>query len=235
MLIIQFGVYTVIVDNWKPYIVNIKIISLSVLVVALLIFGGVTGCSVLGDNGVESAPYTLIKGDEASTIEVRNYESMVLVSASMAGDNRNDAFRKLFKYITGENQGNTEIAMTAPVFMDPDEKEGVEIAMTAPVFMDPEGSEAIMSFVMPAEFTLESTPIPSDPNVVVSEVKNYKVAAIKFAGTLSDRNVAAKTKVLKQWIQDNGYNIAGKPVMAGYNGPLTLPMFRHNEVLIQVN
>ncbi|MDT0595380.1 SOUL family heme-binding protein [Glaciecola petra] len=215
---------------------NIKLICLSVLIVSLVVFGSVTGCSILGDNGVESAPYTLILDDDASAIEVRNYESMILVSASMEGDSRNNAFRKLFKYITGENKGNNEIAMTAPVFMqaDDDVKEGLEIAMTAPVFMDPAGSEAMMSFVMPAEFTLESTPIPNDPSVVVSEVKNYKVAAIKFAGTLSDRNVAAKTKVLKKWIQDNAYNIASEPVMAGYNGPLTLPMFRHNEVLIQV-
>ena len=215
---------------------NIKLICLSVLIVSLVVFGSVTGCSILGDNGVESAPYTLILDDDASAIEVRNYESMILVSASMEGDSRNNAFRKLFKYITGENKGNTEIAMTAPVFMqaDDDVKEGLEIAMTAPVFMDPAGNEAMMSFVMPAEFTLESTPIPNDPSVVVSEVKNYKVATIKFAGTLSDRNVAAKTKVLKKWIQDNAYNIASEPVMAGYNGPLTLPMFRHNEVLIQV-
>lgn len=213
---------------------NIKLIFFSVIIIALVIFGSVAGCAVIGDNGVESAPYTLIKSDESQAIEVRNYESMILVSASMAGDSRNSAFRKLFKYITGANQGNTEIAMTAPVFMDPDEKEGTEIAMTAPVFMDPEGSDAMMSFVMPAEFTLASTPVPNDPDVLVSEVKNYKVATIKFGGTLSDRNVEAKTAALTKWINENGYAVTGKPVMAGYNGPLTLPMFRHNEILIQI-
>lgn len=213
---------------------NIKLIFFSVIIIALVIFGSVAGCAVIGDNGVESAPYTLIKSDESQAIEVRNYESMILVSASMAGDSRNSAFRKLFKYITGANQGNTEIAMTAPVFMDPDEKGGTEIAMTAPVFMDPEGSDAMMSFVMPAEFTLASTPVPNDPDVLVSEVKNYKVATIKFSGTLSDRNVEAKTAALTKWINENGYAVTGKPVMAGYNGPLTLPMFRHNEILIQI-
>lgn len=32
-----------------------------------------TGCSVFGQNGVESAPYTLLKADASQNIEVRNY------------------------------------------------------------------------------------------------------------------------------------------------------------------
>lgn len=54
-----------------------------------------SGCSFFGDNGVESAPYTLIKADQEQNIEIRNYESMILVSASMAGGSDNSAFRKL--------------------------------------------------------------------------------------------------------------------------------------------
>ena len=93
------------------------------------------GCSVFGDNGVESAPYTLVKVDVSQNIEVRNYDSMILVSTDMAGDGRNSAFRKLFRYIDGENEASAAIAMTAPVIMDNTGK-SQKIAMTAPVLMN---------------------------------------------------------------------------------------------------
>tara|TARA_R110002126_G_scaffold15185_17_gene62568 strand:+ start:13899 stop:14537 length:639 start_codon:yes stop_codon:yes gene_type:complete len=197
------------------------------------------GCSVFGQSNVESAPYTLLKADPEQNIEVRNYDAMVLVSTSMAGEGRNSAFRKLFRYIGGENEGATEIAMTAPVFMGDSKQadnnnQGTEIAMTAPVFMDNRSGEAMMSFVMPKEFTLQTTPKPTNPDVKVTELKNYKVAAIEFSGTLSNRNVARHSKMLTDWINVNGYTAIGEPVEAGYNGPLTLPMLRRNEVLIEI-
>ena len=203
---------------------------LSIVIVFLL-----SGCSVVGENGVESAPYSLISADESLQIEIRNYDSMILVSTRMSKDGENSAFRKLFKYITGANEGAKEIAMTAPVFMDDQEvNRGVEIAMTAPVFMDESESGSAMSFVMPNDFTLQSTPKPTDPDVWISEVKDYKVAAIQFSGTLSDSNVAEYTQVLTEWMNANGHIASSQPITAGYNGPLTIPMFRRNEVLIEI-
>jgi len=78
----------------------------------------VTGCSVVGQSDVETAPYILLKSDQAQLIEVRNYESMVLVSTSMSRESGNSAFRKLFSYITGENKGSNQISMTAPVIIN---------------------------------------------------------------------------------------------------------------------
>lgn len=191
---------------------------------------------MVGQSGVDTAPYTLLESDELQKIEVRNYESMVLVSASMSGASGNSAFRKLFKYIGGENEGATEIAMTAPVIMDDKNmnKKGTEISMTAPVFMNESAGTSLMSFVMPNNFTLATTPKPTDPDVQVSEVKNYKVATIQFSGTLSDSNVAKYAQILSTWIINNGYTAISSPVKAGYNGPITLPMMRRNEVLIEV-
>jgi hypothetical protein len=154
----------------------------------------------------------------------------------MSGDGRNSAFRKLFRYISGENQGAKEIAMTAPVFMNGDQPsgQGTEIAMTAPVLMNNQDGKSMMSFVMPKDFTLQNTPKPKDPTVLVSEVKNYKVAAIQFSGTLSESNVAEHTKILQDWMKTAGYIAISAPVEAGYNGPMTLPMLRRNEILIQI-
>ena len=206
------------------------------LLFTLLVPLVLAGCSVFGESGVKSAPYTLLKSDQAQKIEVRNYESMVLVSSDMSADGMNSAFRNLFRYITGENEGSTEIAMTAPVLMDESEaaSKGTEISMTAPVFMNERSEQQVMSFVMPADFTLQSTPKPTNPNVWITEVKDYKVVVIKFSGLLSDSNVETQTKILNSWIAKNGYTAISEPINAAYNGPFTIPWLRRNEVLIEV-
>ena len=208
----------------------------------------VTGCSVVGQSDVETAPYTILKANEAQKIEVRNYDSMVLVSTSMSSESGNSAFRTLFSYITGDNEGETEISMTAPVIMNDknevkkdvrrdaknDAIKGSEISMTAPVFMNDSADSSMMSFVMPKDFTLATTPKPTNPEVYLSELKDYKVASIQFSGTLSNSNVEKYTLILKTWITENGYVAISEPVKAGYNGPLTLPIWRRNEMLIEV-
>ena len=182
------------------------------------------GCSIVGEAGVESAPYKLLKADKdketETKIEIREYQSMVLVSTSMDDDGRNSAFRRLFNYIAGDNSGQREIAMTAPVFMNSD------VASS--------GGANVMSFVMPDSFTYDSTPIPNNPKVKVSEVKNYKVAAITFSWTLSDSNVKKHTNILLDYLKQNDFTVTGKAYTAAYNGPMTLPMYRKNEVLIPI-
>ena len=126
--------------------------------------------------------------------------------------------------------------MTAPVLMNESEadRQGSKIAMTAPVFMGTQSNQRVMSFVMPADFTMDNTPKPTNPNVWISEVTDYKVVAIRFSGRLSSRNAAKHTQRLNRWLQDNGYTPVSAPMSAAYNGPFTIPWFRRNEVLIEV-
>jgi hypothetical protein len=191
---------------------------------------------MFSSKGVDIAPYTVIESDAEQKMEVRVYDPLILASTSMSGDDRNGAFRRLFKYIAGANEGAAEIPMTAPVFMDEDqdEKKGTEIPMTAPVFMDKDSATAMMSFVMPKDFTMETTPKPTSPDVTISELKNYTVAVIQFSGTLRDKNVAKHKAILESWIETQGYDVIGAYQKAGYNPPFTLPLFRRNEVLIPI-
>lgn len=197
----------------------------------------VTGCSLVGKSDVGTAPYTVLKSYDDGKIEVRHYPSMVLVSVSMSSKNGNSAFRNLFNYIGGENQGATKISMTAPVIMGASDSsmKGTKIPMTAPVFMNEEAGSESMSFVMPNDFTVETTPKPTNPDITVSELKNYKVAVITFSGRLSDNNVKKQTDILVDWIDQSGYTAINTPLKAGYNSPFTLPMMRRNEVLIEIN
>lgn len=192
------------------------------------------GCSVFGAETVEIAPYSVIEKVEDKNIEIREYASLVLVSAPMGGKGRNGAFGKLFQYISGANEGETDITMTAPVLMDEKEKQGTEIPMTAPVFMDENASAPTMSFVLPADYTLETAPKPTNPDVTLSELTSYKVATIRFNGRLTDGNISRHRKILENWLAQSDYKAKSAPVTAGYNAPFTLPMMRRNEVLIEI-
>ena len=193
------------------------------------------GCSVFGKSSVENAPYKVLKSAEESKIELREYDSLILVSTDMSGDGRNGAFRKLFNYISGDNIDQSKIAMTAPVIMDADQENlGKEIPMTAPVFMDKGSETPMMSFVMPKDFTMETTPKPTNPDVKVSELKDYKVATIQFSGRLTDASTDKNKAILEKWIVENGYKVTGPYTTAAYNAPFTLPALRRNEVIIPV-
>lgn len=206
----------------------------------------IAGCSVASGSKAETAVYKVVQSIEADqTIEVREYDTMVLATTSMTTDangERNNAFRKLFAYISGENIDSSKIKMTTPVLMDSKaedavevevEVEGKEIPMTTPVFMDT-GDEAKMSFVLPAQYTIDTAPVPKNEDVKLEELKDYKVAAIIFSGRLTDKNTAKHKAILEAWIFEQGLKIVGDYKTAAYNAPFVLPMFRRNEVIIPV-
>ena len=197
----------------------------------------VSACSVFGNPGVEIAPYKVLKKD--GDIEIRSYDSLVLVSTPMDGnmENQGGAFNRLFQYISGDNTGARKIEMTAPVIMKPESAEGEKISMTAPVLINQdEGSnEWTMSFVLPAKFDYETAPVPKSEEVKLTELKNFDVAAIRFSGRLRGENTRKHKALLEQWLEENDYTASGTYQTAGYNPPWTLPQFRRNEVIIPVN
>ncbi len=204
---------------------------------ALVIFMStsfISACSVFGNSGVDIAPYKLLEQDGA--IEIRHYERLVLVTTDMTGgmdEGQNEAFQRLFKYISGENEPNREIAMTAPVIMQ-NQDAGQNIAMTAPVFVGNEGKNQTMSFVLPAQYNFETAPRPLNPLVHLKNITDYTVAAIRFSGFLNEKNIQNNRNLLKDWLEQSPYQETGPYQAAGYNPPWTIPFFRRNEVLIPV-
>lgn len=203
--------------------------ALITLVTAL----SLTACSVFGGSGVETPAYQVVQSE--NDIEIRRYERLVLAITplpdGMAGD-RDAAFRRLFNYIAGENRSNREIDMTAPVLMG-EPGIGESIDMTAPVLID-EGGEPTMAFVLPASYTLDTAPRPTDPSVHLKQLENWTVAAIRFSGSLSTSNARTHRERLTRWLAVSAWRAIGPSVVAGYNPPWTLPMFRRNEVLVPV-
>ena len=204
----------------------------TIAVLAATVF--MSACSVFGNSGVEIAPYKVLEQDGA--IEIRHYESLVLVTTDMPGgmeEGQNEAFQRLFKYISGENEPKREIAMTAPVIMQ-NQDAGQKIEMTAPVFMGNQGETQTMSFVLPAQYDFQSAPKPSNSSVRLQEMKDYTVAALQFSGLLNEKNIQRHHGLLQDWIDKSLYKETGSYMTAGYNPPWTLPFLRRNEILIPV-
>lgn len=154
------------------------------------------------------------KVHEAEIYEIRHYNQRIVVqTTSNDGDN---GFGKLFKYISGSNQGSQKISMTTPV---------TEIK---------NNGNRVMHFYLPSEFDQANTPLPSDDNVQISIMEEGYFAVIKYSGRSSDGNFYIHSDILKEELIKNKIEILGDPIKATYNSPFTPYFLRRNEVMYQV-
>jgi len=196
-----------------------------------------TGCSFFGIRNTEEAGYAVI--DERNQIEIREYDELVVVETFVNADYEEAgtiAFRKLFAYISGENISKTKISMTAPVMSkEGDAPEGDKIPMTSPVLGQRQAKGWRYSFVLPAGYTLENAPLPSNPEVKLVVIPRKKVAVIRYSGSWKEHTMREKSEKLVEWIQANGLERLSSPRSARYDPPWTLPFLRRNEIMIDVN
>jgi len=181
---------------------------------------------------VEHVPYEVLHKDDH--FELRAYEAYIVAETLVQATQQeagNIAFQRLYGYISGKNRSQDKIAMTAPVTQQPASE---KIAMTAPVGQQRADDGWVVSFVMPASYTLETLPQPEDPLVTLREVPAGNVAAVRYSGTWSVRRYEKQLQALEDWINTRGLTIRGDPQWARYNSPFTLWFLRRNEVLIPV-
>lgn len=203
------------------------------LVVAATLSAFTAACSVFGVRTAKEPAYAVVlaEGDK----EIRRYNSYLVARTEVRGDyddSGSQAFRRLFKYIDGNNQGERDIAMTAPVVQQA--RAGDEIAMTAPVVQSKDGQTWQMDFVLPAKYTGNTAPKPNDERIEILEVPSRTVATIRYTGLVSDADIRDKTRVLKAWMQDKPYRITSQARSARYDPPFTIPFLRRNEVHVTV-
>ncbi len=202
-----------------------KLIGILIAIVVLI-----SGTVVI--MATEEAKYTLIEKNGA--FEIRDYERQLLVetvvdsSLEAAG---NQAFSKLFRYISGANLSSNKISMTAPVSQ---EARGNQISMTAPVSQQSAQGSFAVSFMMPANYTLETLPIPTDPTLMIRDIPARRVAVIRYSGTWSQERYLANKDRLAKWIQSKGLTVTGEPIWARYNPPFIPWFLRRNEVLTPI-
>lgn len=185
---------------------------------------------------IEEPKYTIL--NKSDNIEIREYSEYIVAETIVKGkadDVSGEGFRRLAGYIGGNNYSEKSIEMTAPVNQEKVEEKGEEIEMTTPVTQEPADSGSFrISFVMPARFSMETLPRPNDKRIVLKVVPPKKVAVIRYSGTWSKSNYQENLAKLFDYIEKQNLKIAGDPVWARYNSPITPWFMRRNEIMIEI-
>ena len=161
----------------------------------------------------EEANYEVVKQNKV--YEIRKYSDRLAIETITS--NQGSSFRKLFNYISGNNENKEEISMTTPVTQI--EKKG---SMT-------------MQFYLPSKFNKDNTPSPSNSDVKILNIKNGYYAVIKYSGRASDKNFIKHKNILKNELKKNDILILSSPIKATYDKPFTLPILRRNEAMFKIN
>lgn len=194
---------------------------------------------------IEEPKYEIIQKDGA--FEIRKYTPILIAETIVEGDMdeaSNKGFRLIADFIFGNNQAvdsntNRKIDMTAPVTVEPMSQ---KIAMTAPVTVEPQFSDANMQaakkwrihFVMPSQYTLANIPKPKNDAITLKEIpsKYFLVHSYSWLNTLS--RVQTKTDETLEWANRKGLKVIGAPQLSRYDPPWTLPMFKRNEIMLEL-
>jgi hypothetical protein len=179
--------------------------------------------------------------------ELRHYAPTLIAETVVDGDMdaaSGKGFRLIADYIFGNNraagsQEAAKIAMTAPVTMEP---QSSKIAMTAPVTIEPQSGNTAMAeatqwrihFVMPSQYTLANIPKPNNSAVTLRELPRKYFVVYRYSGFNTLARVQEKTNDALAWAQQQSLKAVGTPQLSRYDPPWTLPMFRRNEIMVEV-
>ncbi len=166
---------------------------------------------------VKSVPYEVVK--HLGDAELRRYDDLVLATVYDMDDE--EAFSLLFQYISGNNEEETKIPMTAPVVSrsgDP---------------ADP-NSEGMMAFVLPPDTKFAEVPKPADPRVVIEIGEGGLFAVMRFRGRAGGVDVQGRTEDLKAELKGSDHVMDGRPLLLRYSSPFTPGFMRHNEVAVRL-
>lgn len=195
----------------------------------ILIIGGMLAGPIM--SRVEQPYYQVLRTE--NNIEIRQYQPMLIAEVTIA-DNRERAinlgFRQLADYIFGNNRVKQNIKMTAPV----QQQRNMKIAMTAPVQQQAVSGNWQVSFVMPAEYTIKTLPMPVNENVIIKKIPAKQFVVIRFSGFNSDKNIQMHEKILLEYTKRNKLSVTGNVKYAYYNPPWTLPPLRRNELMLEL-
>lgn len=173
---------------------------------------------------VEKAQYSVVRKLEGA--EIRKYPEIILATVSGLSDD--EAFSKLFRYISGSNRTSAEIEMTAPVISK--ESKSEKIPMTAPVI----SKRNSFSFVMPSYFKEGKAPVPLDKDIEIERIPPRHVAVMRFRGAAKTKKTQEKIDDLRLILKHNDLPEASGPFLMRYNPPITPGFMRRNEVGIEV-
>jgi hypothetical protein len=190
--------------------------------VFVVILFGMMAAWYLVPKFLETPAYKVVEKDR--NIEVRYYESMLLQSVKVSGNqykSLRQGFRPLVNYIGAKGREGEKISMTAPVMQS----------------LGNTNNEWIVSFSMPSKYSKKTLPEPNNKQVYSEQLKPIMAAVIRFSGK-TDRSgslVKEKEKTLLNWLKNRDFKIVSKPKYLFYNDPSTPGFLRRNEVMVIIS
>jgi hypothetical protein len=194
---------------------------------------------------IEEPHYEVIVSQ--APFELRHYAPTLIAQTIVEGDMdaaSNKGFRLIADFIFGNNlaagsEHAAKIAMTAPVTVEP---QSSKIAMTAPVTIEPQSDATSVAsakqwrihFVMPSQYTLANIPKPNNSAVTLHEVPRKYFVVHRYSGFNTMARVQEKTDETLAWAKQQSLKVVGTPQLSRYDPPWTLPMFRRNEIMVEV-
>ena len=174
--------------------------------------------------------------------ELRHYPPTLIAQTIVEGDMdeaSNKGFRLIADFIFGNNLATgseqaAKIAMTAPVTVEP---QSSKIAMTAPVTIEAQSGSVQqwrVHFVMPSQYTLANIPKPKNSAVTLHELPSKYFVVHRYSGFNAEARVQEKTDESLAWAKQQSLKVVGTPQLSRYDPPWTLPMFRRNEIMVEV-
>ena len=160
----------------------------------------------------EEAKYDIVKSND--TYEIRKYSDRLAVQ--VASTSGNNGFRKLFNYISGNNEKNQKIKMTVPVTV-----------------MEKSGNTT-MQFYLPSKFDKNNIPNPTGSDVEIINIEGGYYAVISYSGRASENNFIKHKNILEDELFKDNIAIKSPAIKATYNSPFTLPLMRRNEAMFKI-
>jgi len=125
-------------------------------------------------------------------------------------------FMRLFRYISGGNEAEQKIAMTAPVLMKH------------------QGDDQGMSFIVPRDVAAGKVPAPTDAAVTKDDLPAGHFAVYRYSGRRNEANEKEALGKLRAWIDKRRLEVEGDPIFGYYDPPWIPPFLRRNEVMLRV-
>lgn len=169
--------------------------------------------------GLQKPEFDLLSSTDK--YEERRYKSAKWVATTAEGISRKEAvtegFRRLFRYISGDNEKNTKVEMTAPVttWVEPGAGPNCESSFT-------------VAFYIPSEHQVDP-PKPINPQVFIEDRPQFTAYVCTFGGFANDEMWVQKAVELGDAVGDHSKFNDAQYYTAGYDPPFK-PFGRTNEV-----
>jgi hypothetical protein len=91
-----------------------------------------------------------------------------------------------------------------------------------------------MQFYLPSTVTYDTEPIPIDPEITILTFEGGYYAVSEYVGRSTNNKFNRQKSSLVATLERDSVIQISTPIKATYNGPLTLPFKRRNEVMIRI-